>query len=182
LIGLPCTVQVANANATGTVVALPNVPSAASSITAGQEGSFLSPALAHSSCLKCKSPPSSVVPFPISCLNCDECSEAYIKTDFDSKTVRCAKCKHVVKAELYDKVDFIKAYYYDTKPSVATTGFKKHQETAYLSMLTDLEQAKNENKHFELKREELMLKEQELERQDAERSRKMEFDQRIEES
>jgi len=49
-------------------------------------------------------------------------------------------------------------------------------------MLTDLERAKNENKHLQLKREQLMLKEQELERQDAERSRKMEFDQRIEES
>jgi hypothetical protein len=45
--------------------------------------------------------------------------------DFDSKTVRCGKCKHIAKAELYDEVEFIKACYYDTKPSRATSGFKK---------------------------------------------------------
>jgi hypothetical protein len=124
----------------------------------------------------------SVVPFPISCLNCDECSEAHIKADYDSKTVRCGKCKHVAKAEEYDEVDFVKACYYDSKPYGTTSGFKKHQETAYLSMLTDLERAKNENKHLDLKREELRLKEMELERQDNERNKQMEYDQKIEES
>jgi len=64
LLGLPCTVQVVNANATSSVVALPNVASAASSITAGPDGSFLLPGLSDSSNQKCKPSPSSVVPYP----------------------------------------------------------------------------------------------------------------------
>ncbi len=76
--------------------------------------------------------------------------------------MRCAKCNHVEKAELYDQVEFIKACYYDSKPSGSTSAFKKHQETAYLSMMADLERAKNENKHLDLKREELRLREKEM--------------------
>jgi uncharacterized CHY-type Zn-finger protein len=52
--------------------------------------------------------------------------------DFDSKTVRCGKCKHIAKAELYDEVEFIKACYYDTKPSRATSGFKKASRNGIL--------------------------------------------------
>jgi hypothetical protein len=67
--------------------------------------------------------------------------------------VKCAKCKHIATAEDYDQSHFLKECFYDSKPS-ATSGFKKHQETAYIiSMSADLEQAKNESKHLELKRE-----------------------------
>jgi hypothetical protein len=90
-----------------------SVASATSNTSAGQEVALFSPGNVES---VCKSPPSSVVPFFISCLNCDECSEAYIKADYDSKTVRHGKCKHVAKAEEYDEVDFVKAFYYDSKP------------------------------------------------------------------
>jgi len=101
--------------------------------------------------------------------------------------VRCAKCNHVEKAELYDQVEFIKACYYDSKPSgnSSTSGssaFKKHQETAYLSMMADLERAKNENKHLDLKREELRLREKEMGRQETERMKQMEYQQMIEQA
>jgi hypothetical protein len=66
----------------------------------------VSPTAASTVRLKRKSPPT-VVPFPISCLNCNECSDTFIRADYDSKTVRCAKCNHVDKAELYDQVEFI---------------------------------------------------------------------------
>jgi hypothetical protein len=49
-------------------------------------------------------------------------------------------------------------------------------------MLTDLERAKNENKHLDLKREELRLKEMELEQHDHEQNKCMEYDQKFEES
>ena len=152
----------------------------------GRGEPFVSPTAASTVRLKRKSPPT-VVPFPISCLNCDECSDTFIRADFDSKTVRCAKCNHVEKAELYDQVEFIKACYYDSKPSgnSSTSGssaFKKHQETAYLSMMADLERAKNENKHLDLKREELRLREKEMGRQETERMKQMEYQQMIEQA
>jgi hypothetical protein len=52
--------------------------------------------------------------------------------------------------------------FYDSKPP-ATSGFKRDQETAYISMLAGLEQPKNESKHLELNRDEMIMKEKELE-------------------
>ncbi len=121
-------------------------------------------------CLKWKSPPT-VVPFPITCLSCDESSDTFTKADYGSKTVRCVKCNHVAKAEIYDQVDFIKACYYDSKPSGNISASKHRQETAYLSMMADLEWAKNENKHLDMKRKELRWI-----------SRKIEYEQMIEQS
>jgi hypothetical protein len=128
-IGLPLTVETANSNNAGTAAS-----SVASSITDTGE-LFVSPPAASDVCLKRKSPPT-VVPFSISCLSCtvtgllvmstmlsavkiiccylfisclscDESSDTFIKADYDSKTaVRCAKCNHVVKADIYDQVAF----------------------------------------------------------------------------
>ena len=167
MIGLPVNVEELNA------------PSAASSITIVPEALF-SPPVDNPNRLKRKSPPN-VSPYPISCLKCNESSEVSVKADYDSKTVKCAKCKHIATAEDYDQSDFLKACFYDSKPS-ATSGFKKHQETAYISMLADLERAKNESKHLELKREELIMREKELERNEIEHSKRLQHEITLEET
>jgi hypothetical protein len=40
-----------------------------------------------------------------------------------------------------------------------------------MSMMADLERAKNENKHLDLKREELRMREKEMDRQETERGK-----------
>jgi hypothetical protein len=139
------------------VIALPvnveeaNAPSAASSITIVLEALF-SPPVDNPNHQNRKSSPN-VSPCPISCLKCNETSKVFVKVDYDSKTVKCAKYKHIEPAEKYDQSDFWRACFYNSKPS-ATSAFKKHHETTFISRLADLELAKNESKHLSLKREE----------------------------
>jgi hypothetical protein len=151
-----------------------NVPSPASSVTNVPEILLFSPTPAESAHNKCKSPPT-VSTYPIRCLSCFETSNVFLKADYDLKTVKCLKCTHVAMADQYDQSDFVKACFYDSnKQQGATSGFKKHQETAYLSILADLKRGDNENKHLDLKKEELRMKEIKLERLDVERHHRLE--------
>jgi len=88
---------------------------------------------------------------------------------------------HVATAEEYDPTDFLKACFYDSKPS-SPSGFKKHQETAYISMLDDLKWAKNETKRLELKKEEFILKEKEIECKETVHDKQFQHEMQLEET
>ena len=126
--------------------------------------------------------------YPISCLNCFENSDAFIRADFDAKTVTCKKCNHIGKAEQYDAADFLKACLYDSKQGSGGSGaYKKHSETAYLSCLADCKRAENENamillkgKELELKKEEMDMKREEKAREDIEKSNRLQYELNLE--
>ncbi len=127
------------------------------------EAAFLSPQDTKARNPKRKSPPS--VSFPISCRNCFENSEEFLKVDFEAKKVICKKCNHQATSDEYDQEDFVKACLYDKKES-SSSGFKKHAETAYLSCLADVKRADNEKSLISLREKEMNLKLVEQERAD----------------
>jgi hypothetical protein len=153
-------------------------PSNASSVTIGSESPFLSPP--EFSRKKRKSPPTVGV-YPICCLNCFECSDEFLKAEFESKTVKCKKCNHVANADEYEPGDFTKACLYDSKSS-STSGYKRHAETAYLSCLADCKRADNELEMIKLRKEELNIKKAEQERADIERTTRMDAELKLEET
>jgi hypothetical protein len=94
--------------------------------------------------------------------------------------VKCKKCNHVANADEYESGDFTKACLYDSKAS-ATSGYKKHAETAYLSCLADCKRADNEMEMIKLRKEEMAIKKAECERAEIERSTRMEAEMKLEE-
>ena len=94
--------------------------------------------------------------------------------------VKCKKCNHVANADKYEPGDFTKAFLYDSKPS-ASSGYKRHAETAYLSCLADCKRADNEMEMIKLRKEEMTIKKAERERADIERSTRMEAELKLEE-
>jgi transcription initiation factor TFIIIB Brf1 subunit/transcription initiation factor TFIIB len=83
--------------------------------------------------------------YPISCLRCSADNDEFIRADFEAKTVICKKCSHVAAAEDYSNEDFVRACLYDKKESGSGGGtVKRHQETAYYSVVADLNRTTNE--------------------------------------
>ncbi len=83
--------------------------------------------------------------FPIACLRCFADSNEFIRADFEAKTVICKKCNHVAAAEEYVNEDFVRACLYDKKERGSGGGtVKRHQETAYYSVVVDLNRTTNE--------------------------------------
>jgi hypothetical protein len=153
------------------------IPSAASSVTLTSEACFLTP---HQEVIrpKRKSPP--VGTFPISCLKCFENNDDLVKADFESKTVICKKCNYIAGADEYDSQEFTKACLYDKKEP-ASSGFKRHAETAYLSCLADNKRLDNEKSMIKLKEIEFNQKAMEAELAQREKSSRLELELKLEE-
>jgi hypothetical protein len=73
-------------------------------------------------------------------------SNEFILADFEAKTVICKKCNHAAVAEEYVNEDFVRACLHDKKESGSGGGtVKRHQETAYYSVIADLNRTTNEH-------------------------------------
>ncbi len=74
---------------------------------------------------------------------CLENSDKFIKADFESNTVTCKKCHNILfESSVYDENDFTRARLFDKKEA-SSSGYKKHLETVYLTILADCKKADN---------------------------------------
>jgi hypothetical protein len=119
---------------------------------------------------KRKSPPN--VPFPISCAKCLECSPTFLSADADTKTVSCKQCSHVSDASKYDVYDFTRACLFDRKESSISGGYKRNNETAYLTSVAYVKTQENEATAIRLEEKELEFKATHEERLNAAEERR----------
>ncbi len=103
-----------------------------------------------------------------------------MKADFELKTVICKKCNYIAAADEYDSQEFTKACLYDKKEA-ASSGFKRHAETAYLSCLADNKRLDNEKSMIKLKEIEFNQKTMEAEIAHREKSSQLELELKLEE-
>ena len=156
-----------------------NITSANSSVSGVIDVNLFPPEPQHDTRSKWKLPPNAA-PFPISCVLCLENSDEFIKADFESKTVTCKKCHSVFESSVYDENDFTRACLFDKKEA-SSSGYKKHSETAYLTVLADCKKADNEKALIQLREKELQVKTNEQERADAEKAARLELELKLEE-